>query len=431
MLIDKIERISYILYLALAMLMILFESCYNFYFWPMYTVFTDILPFIPCVGTVIFLLFFIINIYKNKKIKSGINLLLGILFLISYIIPYFICKGTNDNIIFNISYIFYIIVFFYLTIANVNEVLSKKTFDYLGNFYLMLIFIANILSFYLLIKSQTSIVEITLFVDGGFRGIFNHYNTAAMYQFSSFVLSIYYALQYKRIRLLYLANIVLCLLFIVMTTSRSVMLAVAIVMGIFIISSLIKIKDKKKRTIFVGLLSILIIIALFFGLKYFFMRKPLDNNEIIEGIKMLISGNPEKLIWYLNWYSNGRFEIIIKAIDIGKWYPYGIGTGNLEYLGFSLPGNIDHPHNLLAAAYLYGGLMGLITLSSLLLYITYKAINNIIKSHNLKSCILLSFVIGNIFISMFDQNIMYHYTSINTIIWITFAFVVNQKFKKF
>lgn len=311
---------------------------------------------------------------------------------------------------------------------------NRKDLDRLLYMYF---FITMIMSFASVIGIWAH-VPVTHFDGTGYdkvRGFYHGYNDACFLAYLSIITSVYFLAGRKRILkehtdlkpLLFNAccifNIVFQCILIYIIQSRSTLLGLTLSMLIIVLYNISK--ALKLKTSYVILLcffaaaaAVYIIVFSKYGPDrniYYFMLShnysslsQLSGAEITDMFATLMSG---------------RFALWNKAIEIIKTSPI-LGYG-LKSAGFThelLTEGFSNTHNLFLNSMLYSGIIGTVSLLSILGHV----FRDIIPSHSKENIILISYIFGLFLSSLLDPCVLYNWRAVNAVFWVFSGFLAHS-----
>lgn len=279
-------------------------------------------------------------------------------------------------------------------------------------------------------------------------GIYFNCNPAAFLACITILLAILAIAYNYRYQKLYYINIIIQILYILLTKCRSALIILAL-----IATALIYYFFLKKRH-YSGIKKICIItilcISIIFGsliidsrINSFFHQKSNQQesrfqiSKIIEASKSLFTGDSSKAIELIDQVSSGRLELFSTSLAIWQTKPIiGIGANNFRTMGLDLTDGttiqgiqVVHSHNEFVEALVTAGIIGL-GLFTIFFILCFKKIINLLNKYNDNNCyfslLIFSLIVGcEVIGGMFDYGVFYNYSLSTTIAWIFLGYLLR------
>lgn len=244
---------------------------------------------------------------------------------------------------------------------------------------------------------------------------------------------------------LYLLNIVIQLLYIILTKCRASIIILAIIATALIYEHYFKDSSytRFKKYLFSLMISLSIFLTCIVAsncLSYLTgnhqessSRFQLD--KIIESVELIFQGDFQPSIDLINQVSSGRIELLDTSIHIWQTSPIiGVGAGNFQNIGINETDGsvvkqiqVVHSHNVFVESLVTAGIIGAIIFVSFFVK-SIKMISNLLKVNHHKSIyttlLLFSLIVCSEFIgSLFDYGIFYIYSLSATLCWLFLGYL--------
>ena len=363
----------------------------------------------------------IYDVYKKKINFKDFKILVLTLFVLINTISWLLFNEHGPYYIFTLvtlyeqAFVFYA----YACKNNIKDLFIKIAYSFIGivTFYTIVSLICYVVGYTSFTLPNGT--EITMLgVDNAiahktrFMGIWTWYTVASFDCYIAILLSLY-LLDLKKNKIFHTIMIILNSLMIYLTDSRSSLIILAFIyLCIFLF--FLKNKIGLKKTMFIGIIAIIIILAGFILLFYIKKR---------DLFFQLIS-NPYITLSEL---SSGRLQIATGIIkNLQKSLLLGDGYCNNFYVLAYLA--VPHPHNVILAVLLYSGISGLVLFTIFIISNICSIVKNIhyIFSNHLRWLLVL--VICVFIESMFDICIIGAPTTIQSFyFWLCLGMVTNYE----
>lgn len=280
-------------------------------------------------------------------------------------------------------------------------------------------------------------------------GVYFNCNPASFLS-SIVILLALFALKHKyRFTNLYLLNIVIQLLYIILTKCRTSIIILAIITTALIFEHFFKDSNysRLKKYLFSFVISLSIFLTSIFAancLSYLTGNHQETNsrfqlNKILESIELSFQGDFKPCIDLINQVSSGRIELLDTSIQIWQTSPIiGIGAGNFQNVGINQTNGtvikqiqVVHSHNIFIESLVTTGVIG--AMIFIVFFIrSLKIIFNLLKANYHKpiytSLLLFVLIVCSEFTgSLFDYGIFYLYSLSATLFWLFLGYLHYYK----
>ncbi|EHI98225.1 O-antigen polymerase [Clostridium sp. DL-VIII] len=355
---------------------------------------------IAVIWGIILILFMIVEDYKRRKIYK-FDIPLALFMIITLIFNIFVYRSTDNISKWIVNLIMFLIIF------TVDVFRSKKTLikemNIITYFYVIFMLIASIIS--LIMRFTETNIEIDQIIFGNTKGIFENENALSIATALAIVMCIYlyHITATHRLKLFWLANIVLQAVTMVGSRGRSAYLIVIAVIYIFIF---VYNKNKYFRAI------LLIIPILACGVFF-----QLDKNNIRN-------------------FTSGRSSLWTSGAIVIKEHPFtGVGNNNLVDAVTNARQTDDLPglavgglHNIYVQTATINGVIALtlflIFLISILVFIVQR-LDKLQRKERLQMITLTSIVVGIISVNLFESDLLYIISFISMTFWIYLGYIIS------
>lgn len=353
----------------------------------------NLLPKIAIIWGIIISINNIITIFRRKPISVEFFIIL--LLVITLLITLFVYNNTENLKTWIINLILLTAVFY----VNFNKNLSTlyKEIKSISIFYIILTTIFSSISIILFVFNKN--ITFTDFNFGNSHGVFTNENSLGIASAISILISLYLIrFNYKKvIKILLFSNILIQIVAVIISNSRSTMF---VLFSVFLCYIVLKIKNNFIRGILILTPFFLTILCMFF------------NHDMIFN------------------FTSGRNELWLSAYEIIKNnFLFGIGNSDLVQVVSDaryiyLPGiTAGGLHNIYIQILTANGIFAFISFISLILVSVFY-ISNSIKIKD-KEFIIFSLLLSIIYINLFESNIYYIVSFISIIFWIYLGYLIS------
>jgi O-antigen ligase len=300
---------------------------------------------------------------------------------------------------------------FYINLDKSHDQLEKEL-KILSNFIAVFTFIFSLASTIMYFANITLTFGNDLFgmVNGEFQGLYIYKNSLAIAASIGLLVSVYMLVKYRddKTRVFHLLNVLLQIIPLVFSNGRS---AYFLVIAIPFVLIFMKFTSKTFR-------SAMILVPCIFSIGGFALFH--------ERLYDFLSARNE--LWYSAWLS-------IKENPI-----FGVGNEVLVDKVYSMRPGIVLPgievgglHNMYLQIITVNGAIALILFLIFIYFIFSFLIKNLDKSYGAykkAGIVLLSLLVGILFVNLFESNLIYIVSFISIIFWMYLGYFVSSKFKK-
>jgi O-antigen ligase len=355
---------------------------------------------VAVVWGIILILFMIIEDYKRRKIYK-FDIPLALFMIVTLIFNIFVYRDIKNISFWIVNLILFLIIF------TVDVFRSKKTLiremNIITYSYVIFMLIASIIS--LIMRFTGTNIELGQVIFGNTKGIFENENALSIACSIAIVMCIYlyHITATHKLKLFWLANIVLQAVTMVGSRGRSAYLVVMAVIYIFIF-----VYNKNKYFRVVLLIIPILVCGIFFQLDKANIRN----------------------------FTSGRSSLWTSGVMAIKEHPL-VGVGNNNFVTAvtnarqtdDLPGlAIGGVHNIYVQTAVINGVIALILflifLVSILVFIVQR-LDKLQRKERLQMITLSSIIVGIIAVNLFESDLLYIISFISMIFWIYLGYVVS------
>ena len=276
-------------------------------------------------------------------------------------------------------------------------------------------------------------------------GIYFNCNPAAFLAAITILLALIAIKNKNKYSRLYMINIIIEVIYIILTKCRSAMIIIAIIITALYYAYFIKNKNFSKIKRY-GL-SIIICIGIFLGtivttnITSSIVNKQQENSrfqieEVFTSIDLLLKGDVQPALKLIDQVSSGRIELLKTSYQVWQTSPIiGIGAGNFQTIGTHETSDtvvkqiqVVHSHNIFVETLVTTGIIG----ATIFLIFLFKTIKSLLKLFSNKSfntylmILLFTLIVVSEFIgSLFDYGVFYTYSLSATLFWLFLGYL-NQ-----
>lgn len=355
---------------------------------------------VAVVWGIILILFMIIEDYKRRKIYK-FDIPLALFMIVTLIFNIFVYRDIKNISFWIVNLILFLIIF------TVDVFRSKKTLiremNIITYSYVIFMLIASIIS--LIMRFTGTNIELGQVIFGNTKGIFENENALSIACSIAIVMCIYlyHITATHKLKMFWLANIVLQAVTMVGSRGRSAYLVVMAVIYIFIF-----VYNKNKYFRVVLLIIPILVCGIFFQLDKANIRN----------------------------FTSGRSSLWTSGVMAIKEHPV-VGVGNNNFVTAvtnarqtdDLPGlAIGGVHNIYVQTAVINGVIALILflifLVSILVFIVQR-LDKLQRKERLQMITLSSIIVGIIAVNLFESDLLYIISFISMIFWIYLGYVIS------
>lgn len=377
-----------------------------------------------------------INIRKDlydKKFILGVSLLI-LTNIISALINYRTnLVGNMVEVLFMFSYCFIMILY---NSKNIDKIFKNISYAVQIISFISALFGIFLFLFRIVLALQIKeTVYFYGFYNGRLWGLVNP-NASAILGYTSVILALFLLHSGTKFKKIIKINLAIQVFYFALQQSRGAILSAILMITIYFLF----IKDGKIfKKILLAVCVSSIFISGIFGINFIstiyvnsFETNIININSIktdeVEKLK-----DPKAHIRIAENTPSGRTYIWKQAIKMGTKKPiFGYGNRNLisyfkvyfdKYvINNSLKGGGFH--NIFITVFVSTGLIGLISFSGLILYMTFRFLKYLVIGRNKDNKLLITLVFGILFGQLFESQIMYSTNFINIIFWTTLGYSI-------
>lgn len=346
------------------------------------------------------ILFMIIDGYKRRKVYK-FDIPLAIFIIVTLFLNIIVYRSSHNLTLWAVNLILFTVVFSVDVFRDKRQLI--KELNYISYFYVGFMFLASIFSLILRFSGKT--IEVGQVVFGTTKGVFENENALSIAAALAIVICIYLnnIAKIHRLKMFWLANIVMQAVTMVGSHGRSAYLIVVAVIYAFIFIS-------NKNKYFRAILLIIPVIAcgVFFEL---------DKSNIRD-------------------FTSGRSSLWTSASIVIDEHPFtGVGNSNLVEAVKSARETDDLPgletgglHNMYVQTATVNGLVQLVFFLTFILMILAFIIEHLDKLHRkekLQMTTITSLIVGILAVNLFESALIYSVSFISMIFWIYLGYLVS------
>lgn len=359
-----------------------------------------ILTYIALAWGILLILFIIIKDYKRRKIYK-FDISLGMFIILTMIFNIIVFPNTYNIKIWIVNLILFLIIFtvdVFRCKKNMIREMNRITY-----FYVIFMFIASIVSLAMRFSGETINIGGTIF--GNTKGIFENENALSIAAALAIVMCIYLNSISKshRLKMFWMANIVLQTITMIGSHGRSAYLIVIAVVYTFIF-----VYNKNKYIRVLLLLIPIIAVTAFFEL---------DKNNIRD-------------------FTSGRSSLWTSASIVIKEHSL-TGVGNSQLVEAvkgaretdDLPGlEVGGLHNIYVQIAAVNGIVSLLLflafIGTILMFII-QHLDKLLRKEKFQMTTLTSLIVGILSVNLFESTLIYIVSFISMIFWIYLGYLVS------